>query len=204
MPISAWPPCRSVPTGWWRRMPRRPRMRTRPSTCSARPSAISPTCSRRCRHWRRRRGRNLSPPALLTFRFDGGRQALVPTIAKTRVSEGTPFPLGATWDGLGVNFALFSAHATKVELCLFDDDGKAGTPAHRTAGIHRRGLARLPARRAARHRLRLPRARPLRAGGRPPLQPQQAAARPLRQGAGRRRCNGTRRCSATRWKAATT
>ena len=30
----------------------------------------------------------------------------------------------STWDGLGVNFALFSAHATKVELCLFDDDGK--------------------------------------------------------------------------------
>jgi isoamylase len=37
--------------------------------------------------------------------------------------EGRPFPLGATWDGLGVNFALFSAHATKVELCLFDQDG---------------------------------------------------------------------------------
>src|ERR671928_1789921 len=40
------------------------------------------------------------------------------------VLEGKPFPLGATWDGLGVNFALFSAHATKVELCLFDDNGK--------------------------------------------------------------------------------
>jgi glycogen operon protein len=35
-----------------------------------------------------------------------------------------PFPLGATWDGLGVNFAIFSAHATKVELCLFDDAGE--------------------------------------------------------------------------------
>jgi glycogen operon protein len=33
---------------------------------------------------------------------------------------GAPYPLGATWDGVGVNFALFSAHATKVELCLFD------------------------------------------------------------------------------------
>ncbi|MFO1389137.1 glycogen debranching protein GlgX [Cellvibrio sp.] len=42
----------------------------------------------------------------------------------TRVTEGHPFPLGATWDGQGVNFALFSAHATKVELCLFDDEGK--------------------------------------------------------------------------------
>ena len=38
--------------------------------------------------------------------------------------EGSPYPRGATWDGQGVNFALFSAHATKVELCLFDDAGK--------------------------------------------------------------------------------
>ena len=38
--------------------------------------------------------------------------------------EGRPFPLGATWDGLGVNFALFSANATKVELCLFDAKGE--------------------------------------------------------------------------------
>ncbi len=41
----------------------------------------------------------------------------------SRIFEGLPHPLGATWDGLGVNFALFSAHATKVELCLFDYDG---------------------------------------------------------------------------------
>jgi len=39
------------------------------------------------------------------------------------VQEGRPFPLGATWDGIGVNFALFSANATKVELCLFDAEG---------------------------------------------------------------------------------
>ena len=44
--------------------------------------------------------------------------------APSRISEGHPFPLGATWDGLGVNFALFSAHATKVELCLFDARGE--------------------------------------------------------------------------------
>lgn len=43
---------------------------------------------------------------------------------RTAIREGKPFPLGATWDGLGVNFALFSAHATKVELCLFDDQGE--------------------------------------------------------------------------------
>ena len=39
------------------------------------------------------------------------------------IREGKPFPLGATWDGLGVNFALFSAHATRVELCIFDETG---------------------------------------------------------------------------------
>ena len=43
---------------------------------------------------------------------------------RSRITEGHPFPLGATWDGLGVNFALFSAHATKVELCLFDSKGE--------------------------------------------------------------------------------
>ena len=42
---------------------------------------------------------------------------------RSRITEGQPFPLGSTWDGLGVNFALFSAHATKVELCIFDPDG---------------------------------------------------------------------------------
>ena len=40
---------------------------------------------------------------------------------------GLPFPLGAHWDGSGVNFALFSAHATKVELCLFDRTGRRET-----------------------------------------------------------------------------
>ncbi len=35
--------------------------------------------------------------------------------------RGQPFPLGATWDGQGTNFSLFSEHAVKVELCLFDD-----------------------------------------------------------------------------------
>lgn len=43
---------------------------------------------------------------------------------RSNIREGKPFPLGATWDGLGVNFALFTAHATKVELCLFDDAGE--------------------------------------------------------------------------------
>jgi glycogen operon protein len=37
-----------------------------------------------------------------------------------KIRPGSPYPLGATWDGVGVNFAIFSEHATKVELCLFD------------------------------------------------------------------------------------
>jgi isoamylase len=45
-------------------------------------------------------------------------------VRRSRVREGFANPLGATWDGLGVNFALFSAHATKVELCLFDENGE--------------------------------------------------------------------------------
>jgi isoamylase len=40
------------------------------------------------------------------------------------VSAGAPHPLGANWDGRGTNFALFSANATKVELCLFDRAGR--------------------------------------------------------------------------------
>ena len=37
------------------------------------------------------------------------------------VWPGRPFPLGPTWDGDGTNFSLFSEHAERVELCLFDE-----------------------------------------------------------------------------------
>jgi glycogen operon protein len=40
------------------------------------------------------------------------------------IDTGAPYPLGATWDGVGVNFALFSDHAERVELCLFDARGR--------------------------------------------------------------------------------
>jgi len=42
----------------------------------------------------------------------------------TRITGGQPTPLGATSDGLGVNFAVFSAHATRIELCIFDPKGR--------------------------------------------------------------------------------
>ena len=40
-----------------------------------------------------------------------------------RVWRGKPYPLGATWDGSGVNFAIFSENAEQVDLCLYDADG---------------------------------------------------------------------------------
>ncbi|MBL8659547.1 MAG: glycogen debranching protein GlgX [Rhodospirillales bacterium] len=46
---------------------------------------------------------------------------------KSRTEPGSPSPLGATWDGRGVNFALFSEHAERVELCLFDPSGRKET-----------------------------------------------------------------------------
>jgi len=42
-----------------------------------------------------------------------------------RIWPGQPYPLGATWDGVGVNFAIFSENATGVELCLFDNPNDA-------------------------------------------------------------------------------
>ena len=97
----------------------------------------------------------------------------------TEVWPGRPFPLGATWDGEGTNFSLFSEHAERVELCLFDDEDTETRVelCERTAfNWH----VYLPGRRA-RPALRLPRARALRPARGPPLQPEQAADRPLRE-----------------------
>ena len=53
-----------------------------------------------------------------------------------RIWPGAPYPLGATWDGWGTNFTLFSEVAERVELCLFSDadadDGAGRTEAERT------------------------------------------------------------------------
>ena len=56
-------------------------------------------------------------------------------MASLRVWPGTPYPLGATWDGEGTNFSLYSEHAELVELCLFDeDDNETRIPVkHQTA-----------------------------------------------------------------------
>ena len=44
-------------------------------------------------------------------------------ISSFQLTAGNPYPLGATFDGEGVNFAVFSEHASRVTLCLFDDEG---------------------------------------------------------------------------------
>src|SRR3954471_1033933 len=53
------------------------------------------------------------------------------------ILPGAPSPLGATWDGRGVNFALYSEHAERVELCLFDERGfeTRGDLSHRAAFV---------------------------------------------------------------------
>jgi isoamylase len=43
------------------------------------------------------------------------------------MTEGRPAPLGATFDGEGVNFAVFSEHATRISVCIFSDDGQLET-----------------------------------------------------------------------------
>jgi isoamylase len=48
-----------------------------------------------------------------------------------RLAPGRPYPLGATWDGLGVNFAVFSTHADAIDLCLFDAGGRKEVARHR-------------------------------------------------------------------------
>ena len=46
------------------------------------------------------------------------------TAAGLRVWPGLPYPLGATWDGTGVNVAVFSLNAERIDLCLFDERGE--------------------------------------------------------------------------------
>jgi glycogen operon protein len=50
---------------------------------------------------------------------------MVQRMSISRIWPGKPYPLGATWDGAGVNFALFSESASGVELCLYDADDDA-------------------------------------------------------------------------------
>ncbi len=93
---------------------------------------------------------------------------------------GNPDQLGATFDGGGVNFALFSEHATTVELCLFD---RAEALVEHTriplAERTRRCLARLRPESPSRPALRVPGTRTVGPGEGTPLQSDQARAGPL-------------------------
>ena len=100
-----------------------------------------------------------------------------------KVLPGRPYPLGATFDGAGVNFALFSEFATKVELCLFDSEEATKETAkvvfrEQTDMIWHAYLPAVGPRPA----VRLPRAWAVRTQEGPPLQSQQGFARPLRKG----------------------
>lgn len=50
------------------------------------------------------------------------------------LQAGHPWPLGAHWDGHGVNFAVFSAHAQRIEVCVFDDSGQREIQRHALTG----------------------------------------------------------------------
>ncbi|MDA8326962.1 MAG: hypothetical protein M0033_12205 [Nitrospiraceae bacterium] len=52
-----------------------------------------------------------------------------------KIWPGQSYPLGSTWDGSGVNFALFSKNATGVELCLFDPSDPLKETRQSSSGI---------------------------------------------------------------------
>ena len=108
---------------------------------------------------------------------------------------GSAYPLGATFDGTGTNFALFSEAAERVELCLFDDDGSEVRieMIDVDAYVWHCYLPPGPARPA----VRLSGARSGRPGAGCEVQSGQGAARPVREGDDRTRSTGIRRCSAT-------
>ena len=67
------------------------------------------------------RVRPLHPPRDARARVRGAAAAVGSPPEVTDLWPGRPFPLGASWDGSGTNFSLFSENAERVELCLFDD-----------------------------------------------------------------------------------
>ena len=101
-----------------------------------------------------------------------------------QVWPGTAYPLGATYDGRGTNFALFSEVAERVELCLFEIGPRGGFSETRVeltevdAHVWHCYLPQVGPGQRYGYRVH----GPVRAGARAALQPEQAAARPVRQG----------------------
>ena len=113
----------------------------------------------------------------------------------SEIWRGKAYPLGATYDGSGTNFALFSEAAERVELCLFDEDG-AEDRVDASRGRRLR-LARLSARGRAGSAVRLPGARTVRSRRRASVQPEQAAARSRTRRRSTATSSGINPCSAT-------
>ena len=149
-----------------------PGRRTLPAAVSRRRGAW-PRC---CAHGARS-GSSLIPiPMPLTDTSPGIRRARRPR-ATLRVERGAPSPLGATWDGRGVNFSVFSSVATSVKLCLFGPAGETRLDlAEQTDGCWHGYVAGLQ----PGQQVRLPRAWSVGAGVGPALQSAQAPARPVR------------------------
>src|SRR5712671_763572 len=68
--------------------------------------------------------RDASPEQPSPFLTPAPRWPVMAVSSARRIQAGASYPQGATWDGVGVNFNIFSAHATRVELCLFDRTGQ--------------------------------------------------------------------------------
>src|SRR3954469_13898831 len=83
--------------------------------CSARRTAAGARTAATWGSHRKAFRRNLTTPVEAPARS---------IVAPSTVWRGRGHPRGATWDGAGVNFALFSKHAERVELCLFDPRGR--------------------------------------------------------------------------------
>ena len=120
-------------------------------------------------------------------------------LQRRSMQPGSPEPLGATWTGEGVNFAVHSSGATRVEVCLFDASGEHETRAAHAAGAHRERLARLPAgaARRARPRVRPARARAVRSAARPALQRATSCCSIRMRARSPASSSGIRRCSVT-------
>src|SRR5262249_42970350 len=88
-------------------------IRILPTTAAV--TSATPAASRHCRAM----AMNLISPFRRWL-----RSSSYPKADWMRLSAGTPTRLGASWDGWGTNFALFSANAEKIELCLFDTQGR--------------------------------------------------------------------------------
>ena len=149
------------------------RCRTPRAPCTgvftASPVAGRLTQTPRRAHRARPRPSTVAGPAVTTH----GRQPV-------EIWPGTPYPLGATYDGSGVNFALFSEVAERVELCLVDDDGaetRLDLPEVDGFVWHAYVPGLQP---GQRYGFRVHGPYDPEPG--PPLRPEQAAARPLRQG----------------------